>query len=270
MKKLKFLFLFSLVVLNLSCEEDKVVFNGSSSRAAFGEVGQNLKVAIEDNSFIKVRVDLTTTSKEDRVVAISVDQPNTTATSDMYTIDQTSLVVPAGAYNAEIIIKGNYDAIQDAQKYRLVLNLDSVDGAYIDAKESQHIVIISQSCPKDAGGKYDVFVSALNEEAPSHQVTFVPVSGIENTFDITTSWGPNFVGFLTGDPSYNGQFVYPGRITINCDNSILFVGTDANGAYDAGGSGFFDEDSGVLEITLNQALFQDSFTATCTFVPVIE
>ena len=268
MKNIKLFLILSLLALFTGCDEDQVIFDNQNgfAQSAFGEVGQNYGVFDDGSRVAKVRVDVTTISNVDRTIAISVNAAKTTATPAMYTIASNSLFVPAGANNGYILVTGHYDAIPAAQKFRLVLDLSDVTGTRVDPALAEHTLILQQACIKGTAGIYNVAVSVDGDAILSHQVTLVPTSA-DNTFSITSSWGPAFVATLTGNNAYLNKYLYPGTIKINCDDTIIFTGTDpAN--YDTGGAGTFDETTGKITISLSQALFNDSFTTICVFTPV--
>lgn len=112
--------------------------------------------------------------------------------------------------------------------------------------------------------KYDVEVFAFDEQAPNHKQTFKVVEDVENTFTVESTWGPNFVGFATGDPAYNGQFPYPATIILNCDNTVTVKAAAPNYL---GGSGTYDPETGVIDVVINQGVFSSAFTTQVVFYP---
>lgn len=78
----------------------------------------------------------------------------------------------------------------------------------------------------------------------------VPEGG--NLYSTTTLWG-DFVAAATGNPALEGQFPYPGEITINSDSTILVEGTSEDNADEFPGS--VDE---FLDVeTINAINFED-------------
>ena len=78
-------------------------------------------------------------------------------------------------------------------------------------------------------------------------------------------WGPNFVAWATGNASYAGQFVYPARLIINCDNTVDVITT---GTQFLGGSGTYDPVTGVIDVVIQQGLFTAPFDTNCVFYPL--
>jgi hypothetical protein len=189
----------------------------------------------------------------------------------MYTIDQSTFTIPAGAYNGNIQIQGHFNTMVECAHYKLVLNLVSVDGAYIDPDQDRHTIVFSRHYTKNAGGTYNVEVSApdVGDGAPSHVETFEPTS-VPNAYHITSSWGPNFVAWAADEPDLEGvaDYFYGGTILINCDNTVTFTADD-DPAYFPGGSGTFDPATGIIDISYGTGLFgQPGFTTESIFTPV--
>lgn len=115
---------------------------------------------------------------------------------------------------------------------------------------------ISTPCPLLYSNNYNVDVTALGGTAPSHNVELVSLGN--NQFSVSSTWGPNFVAWATGDASFEGQFPYPAIITVNSDLTVDVVG--AGNAALEGGSGTYDSCNDVFLITLTQGLFTTDFT----------
>lgn len=131
----KFLLKFSMVAVLIatlsSCEEDRVIFNasGPASLAAFA-VERGALPAVDATTTTTVVVNVANATNTDRTIVISVD-PSSTATPDLYEIVTSTLVIPAGAYNGNIIVKNNYEALEDGVVKNLVLKLESVEDAKV-------------------------------------------------------------------------------------------------------------------------------------------
>ncbi|AWG23766.1 hypothetical protein [Flavobacterium kingsejongi] len=148
MKNIKLFLILSLLALFTGCDEDQVIFDNQNgfAQSAFGAVGQNYGVFDDGSRVAEVRVDVTTVSSVDRTIAVSVNAAKSTATPAMYTIESTSLFVPAGANNGYIKVTGHYDAIPAFQIFRLVLDLTDVAGTHVDPALSEHTIILQQAC----------------------------------------------------------------------------------------------------------------------------
>jgi len=91
------------------------------------------------------------------------------------------------------------------------------------------------------GGDFDAFVPVVTK-----------TSDTEYTFN--TFWGTTFVSQATGG-NFDNQYTYPGKMTINADNTVKIVGT-ATQAYDNnGGTGVYNPCNNTIEYTLQETLF---------------
>lgn len=125
---LSILFFTTLLV---SCTDDVVSFdpNKGTSMAAFDIPGSDFRVS-STASIDTIQVNVTTVSKSDRSFTISVD-PISTAMPAMYTIEDAPMVVKAGEFYGYFRVFGNYDAFTDTKKYKLRLNLSTLEGASV-------------------------------------------------------------------------------------------------------------------------------------------
>ena len=146
----------------------------------------------------------------------------------------------------------------------VVFNLSSAEAKI--GNTNQFTLQLFKSCPFEGLNttSYDVDVFAFDDQAPSHSVTLVPVAGTDNQWTVTSSWGPDFVAWATGDPSYSGAFLYSGTIVLNDDYTVDFIGNDA---WATGGSGNYSPCTQVFDITLTQGLFTTSFTTQVVMSP---
>lgn len=267
MKKflLKFSIVAVLIVTLSSCDEDTVIFNGTDSDAlaAFSSSTGSFPV-VDETSTTTVVVNVSDLSPNDRTIVISVDSTSTILPAE-YEIVASTLVVPANSYQGEIQIKGNFEALPDGIAKKLNLKLESVGDAFVSP--SLFSLSIFKSCQIDLTGfplTYNVEVYAFGEQAPSHVQTLTVLTTGENTFRATSMWGPNFVAWATNDPSYEGQFLYPANIVINCDNTVDVITT---GTQFLGGSGTYDPSSGVIDVTITQGVFSSPFDTQVIFIP---
>ena len=93
--------------------------------------------------------------------------------------------------------------------------------------------------------------------------TFTP-TGTPNQYAVDSCWGSSFVADATGNPAYQGLFVYPGTLTINSDMTVTVVG---GAGYATGGTGTYDPCSNVITLSLTQALFSSPFTVEVILTP---
>ena len=192
---LKSAFLCLFIASLGSCEEDKVIFDSKNgeSIAGFRSATYSLPVTEEGVSSIELVVDVTTVSNVDRVIDIELS-PESTALPNEYTLDQATLVIPAGKYNGLIKITGYFDEIPPLVVQTLVFNLEDVPGARLIDGRSTATVMLSQFCPvfrNDFLGTYD----AIENPGNYAYVCEVTAGAGPNDFIISNIWDadPNSV-----------------------------------------------------------------------------
>ncbi|MFD2891665.1 hypothetical protein ACFS5J_06525 [Flavobacterium chuncheonense] len=274
MKKIIALLLFANLSLLTSCSDaDPEIYNGETLAYYTDGVSSKFPVKEDDTNGSQklIQVGVTTSSTADRSFQIEIlaDDDLTDdivyADPSQYTIDQASLVIPANSFLGEIKMIALYDDMPAEGSVFVKLKLTQIDGGSILQDDNIYTVELFRSCLiENFPNSFTGFPFAFGESAPSFQVNFIPVSGLENTFTIASAWGPNFVAWATGDSSYAGQFPYAGTLIINCDNTVEVIGADS---WATGGTGSYDAVSGQIVVELTQALFSSPFTVVTTFVP---
>lgn len=249
-----------------SCSEDDGLIYEGAPYATFALDKSRVAVNPTEASFDhEVVASILSPQGSATTLTVSVDQENSTAVEGVdFDIVNTSITVPAGSTNAAFMLKVYSEPAVTLGK-SVVLNISSpeIETASFNAS---HKVTIELACPlpDDFPLEYGIMVQALGSSFPTHLQTITPVAGEDNTFMVESLWGPNFVAEATGNSSYAGQYVYPGKFTINCDNTVDFVGTDANMT---GGTGTYDPMTGQITGTLSQSLFTNDFTVDITMIP---
>jgi hypothetical protein len=269
MKKhfLKFTALLFVVASLTSCEEDQVVYSGTSgdaSLAAFRSPSGSLAVIEGEASETTITVDVSTASDVERTIAVSID-PASTALANQYNIVASTLVIPANSYNGYIKVTGNIENLAPSEHYTLILNLDTLGDSYVEPSKNRFQLDIFQSCPydlADVGTSFTGAPYAFDEFAPEFVPTITQSATDPSLFTFSSLWGPNFVSWATGNPAYDGQYVYPGTIQINPDLSLTITG---GAGYATGGTGTYDPCTNSFSMTLNQELFSDPFTVDVVF-----
>jgi len=136
-----------------SCEEDKVVYSGSQSLAAFVGTSGSLPVFEVGVSTLKIGVEISSKSSTARTIEVSVDGTST-ALASQYVINSASLVIPADSYSGEIIVTGNFDNLNVNEVVTLILNLDKVGDATVEPSKSSFALSVYKSCPSNLAGTY--------------------------------------------------------------------------------------------------------------------
>ena len=120
----------SIIVLSLvaftSCEEDLKVYDVENGQtlAQFSQVSGVIPTPV-DGATLEVTVGVTTKSDTDRTVSVGVDA-SSTAQPDQYSLN--SLTIPAGSYDATLVITSIFEALPETGSVNLVLNLNDISG----------------------------------------------------------------------------------------------------------------------------------------------
>lgn len=199
MKKyfLKYTIFILFIGLFSNCEEDKVLYDGSKQLAAFVSTSGSLPVAPTGVSSISIPVEISTLSTMVRPISVTID-PTSTALASQYTIDSASLVIPAGSYNGNIVVTGNFANLVVGQTVKLILNLTNVDQATLQTNRKKYELSIFKSCPlanaSIFNGNYKVTVDGWQDYAVGATVPVVynSADGL-NTFRILSTTNPSII-----------------------------------------------------------------------------
>lgn len=267
MKKLKILALLALSVVFSNCSEIDGQVEYQGENLLFFDKAQTKKVILDGSTdFVIAPIEFATVQapSSSYQVKLVYDAENSTALPGVdFDIVNDVVTVEAGVLYGSFDVKF-YDAPAVALGKKAVFILESSDISSAAFKNKME-VNISLSCQlEDFPLTYDVEVLAFGEQAETHTQTFTVVTGQENTFNVDSMWGVNFVAWATGDPSYEGQFVYPATIIIGCDNSVEVTAAAPNYL---GGSGTYDPETGIIDVVITQGVFSSPFDTQCIFYP---
>ena len=144
----KYISIFALILIGFtSCEEDLVVFDNENGQtlAQFSQVSGVIPTPL-DGATLEVTVGVTTKSDSDRTVSLGVDA-SSTASPDQYSLN--SLTIPAGAFDATLVITSNFEALPEEGSVNLVLNLTDISGTSdIQFANSTLSVNLFRECPE--------------------------------------------------------------------------------------------------------------------------
>lgn len=262
-RKMKKFNLFKIAILAfslalVSCDGENENLKSYSGVAVYGYniTASNLPVSNSEPSIALIEVGASDKSSVDRAISVVVD-PSSTATPDQYTIDASSLVIPANEHIAKVRVTANYDNIADDTVETLVLNL-VVDGIILDGKDV-HTLSMFRFCPTDLEGSYSV---TTTYGAHDFLATF-PTN--TQTVDISTAAGVNmysvtdFSGGLYGpggpyDVNYGtGAVSQAGNrdlvFAVNCGVISWSNQSDPWGAIIASGTNIYNPTTGVITIS---------------------
>lgn len=263
---LKTLLVLVLVTIISSCSRDQgntdylenrdnIVYFNSSTGSLFVEQG-------ESNEY-EITISSSSIAQSDANFTIEVDESSTAILDEDFTISSNTKI-EQGNLVTSITVTGIYENSSLDGK-TAILNLVGLDGVLV-GQNNQFELDLIRSCPYTGLNttSYDVTVFAFDDEAPSFSTTLVPVTGAENTWSVTSAWGPEFVAWATGNPIYSNMFLYSATFKIEDDFSVTVVGDDA---WATGGTGVFNPCSQEMQVTLTQDLFTTGFTVDVVLTP---
>ncbi len=234
---LKSIALLFFVTFFIGCdeEENQVVFdvNNGQTIASFNVTQQTLPVADTGESVAEIIVGVNTVSSVDRTINISIDE-NSTALPGEYSIDSSTLIIPAGEFTSNIRLVGNFNEIPETGTTFVTLNLESVEGAELTATRLSHQVNLFRFCPFTDGatflGDYEL-TTVVN--SPSFGGTFA--SGTVTLTQGATVADRVFAATLF--PAFGGFGPFQFNVSLICNEVVVPVSVDTGLA--AGGQGVF-------------------------------
>ena len=282
MKKILKLIPILFLVLTFSCEQDDdnsrfyndptsgwVEFATPSSGTTVSPFAESLSLPVS----LRVPVYEGGLNVTYSLVAVEGDFTSIVGTLSTDTLSFSSDVSPGadGTPSVQNIVIAfeNLDLVTEPIVFDVVLTAVDVDGVTIGVDDDSITSYrVSTPCPVVTSATYNVDVAALGGSAPSHTVDLVPVSGVANQYTVTSTWGPTFLSWATGDDSYDDQYLYSATISINDDLTVSVVSTDStvggDGSAETDGYGTYDSCNDVFLITLTQGLFTTDFTVDLT------
>lgn len=265
MKNFKYLFAFLAIGLT-SCEPDtgdESYMVDRDTIVSFTAGSSTLFTTAEGENTFTLTVAVSQRSSSPMEIALEVDSASEAVLGTDFTMSANSITIPAGAFSGSIDIVSDFDAASFDGK-SLIVKMMPVAGAILGQTTKCSIDIV-KSCPiPDAlEASYTANPVAFDLDAPEFTATFTRVGTSGLTYAVDSGWGPNFVAWATGSSAYAGAYIYPCELTVNADGTVDVTGQ----SYYTGGSGTFDACTGVISVTLTQALFTSPFTVDVTFTP---
>jgi len=174
-------------------------------------------------------------------------------------------VVPADTRDASFM----YDLLaSETGSYTVKFTITNIDNPdVIIGLEGDNPIVLDLTVVSSFTG----VASFSGAENNTFVTTLVPTDE-PNQFTISSAWGDNFVAEATGDPSFEGLFVYPGVLTINDDNTIVITSDDPAlpGTVtqdDSTNGNEFDPETLEFVYTLDQNLFNGDFVVDVVLTP---
>jgi hypothetical protein len=256
-KNLSLVFLFAATTL-VSCGDETTTYDvdGGDTVYFFFNSTASVPVSTEGGS-AEVKVGVTTRSNAARSFAVTVNAEETTAPANSYSINTSSLVIPAGEYTNSFDIEGVFANIPDGVTYVLTLDLTPTDG-YAMAGKEKLVVNIFRSCPTSLAGLYSVTTTyAYHDFLPSfnpHTINSVQIfagTGVNNYYVNDFSGGLYSVGPYCS--AYGTCNLAQNRLnfTVNCGQVSWTNQIEPYGPLEmlSGGVNTYDPATGVITIS---------------------
>jgi hypothetical protein len=261
-----------LIILSLSfftsCEEDDSRF-GVDSQSAWVQftTGAQIDIAYGTTDKIVLPVKLYSAVNPGLDISYSI-QDVVGSSAGVLVSNPGFMTVDSGSLEGNLVLDISTVGLSSTIEFDVTLTMSSRENVQIGLSDnSKPIVRRVKICPFVFSSSYTGVPTANlasgDVEAVSFSVNFVPTMNT-NEFTLTTTWGPNYVAFLTGNPAYNGMFLYPS--TLSVDTSTGEVNVVGGAGYANGGTGTMDACSGEITIVITDGLF-GSFPTTVVFTP---
>lgn len=272
--KNKFLYVFFIGIAGFltSCDidnpnEDKFDANPSSGWVSFNTTSESVGLAPVDTMFsipviINAPVNNQATTVNYEIQTVEGADPSTFISTG------SSIVIPAGEREGEIVLTIDNEAMQSLSEYsafEVVLTSTDNSDLMVGLGDGSSITsyLVSTPCPINPSLSYTGQSEGLGADFPPHDVQLQQVG--PNQYYAESLWGPEAVAVLTGDPSYSGQFLYSAILTIDPDDySVTISAAPDSTAEVTGGTGQYDACSDTFNLTLEQGLFSNPFTINVT------
>lgn len=148
----KLSFICLLTAAFTSCEEDRIIYNGAAEdgRWLFQDNASDI-VGTDESTIVTdtIYVGVTSASDVDRIIPLNVD-PVSTADTDLYSIVESSLFVPAGEFVGEVVVSINFDNLAEGANETLVLTLDEEQVPVLDITQNFMVINIYVSCATES------------------------------------------------------------------------------------------------------------------------
>ncbi len=184
-------------------------------------------------------------TSSDRTFTVMVDEASSINSED-YSVPAT-VTVPANSNEGTLTLEITDNTIADAGE-TLVLAFEGKEGLFLGEPLTINVLKLCEFT--SLAPSYSGSPSAFGANATPFQAVLTPVG--DKVFSVASLWGPDFIAWATGDPSYAGAFVYSGTITLNDDNTLTI---DSQDSFMLGGSGTYNPCTGTFNYTLETSLF---------------
>lgn len=255
--------------LLVSCgEQDNVQLDvdNAQSLVGFNKPSDNLPAwAPEFDQFtLEVEVGATNRVNYDRDITIDINEELTTALPAAYTIDPSSLVIPAGEFVGKIRITGYFDEVPAQVKQKIVIDLLSVEGMNsIDNLKKRFVATIFQACPinrDDFVGTYDAL-----EDGTSNYIVESVAGDEPNELLLSNVWDldpASVTHVYLGDNVASPNIIWPAAYPTSTENFLVSDVFGYGPGYVNGTGGTFDSCTAGMVLKFRITVSAGSFAET--------
>ena len=255
--------------LLVSCgEQDNVQLDADSAQSlvGFNKLSDNLPAwAPEYDQFVlEIEVGATNRVNYDRDINVVINEELSTALTSAYTIDPSSLVIPAGEFVGKIKVRGYFNEIPPQTKQKIVLDLLSVEGMdRMDTQKKRFVATIFQACPinrDDFVGTYDAL-----EDGTSNYIVESVAGDEPNELLLSNVWDldpASVTHVYLGDNVASPNIIWPAAYPTSTEN---FLASDVFGygpGYVNGTGGTFDSCTAGMVLKFRITVSAGSFAET--------
>ncbi len=155
--RLIYLSIILISTILVGCEEEGVLPVDLPAAISFNLESDTVLVPPGGSTY-DLELQSTTTSDADRTYTITLnedldddDNPNTTGLPDEYSLESTSITIPAGELKGSSTITFDYDAIPLGVSRTLYYDLDEIsDDSFLNSSRDKTIITYSALCPYNA------------------------------------------------------------------------------------------------------------------------
>lgn len=212
---------FLLILISCDENDNRVVFdvnNGQPLANIVNGTTQTLPVP-DAGATALVQVGVSTVSDSDRTISVSIDTEASTADPTAYSLNQSTLVIPAGSFVGNVEIDANFSGIPEVGLVSVVVNLDNVEGQDVVFQGTQSQTInLFRFCEFTNGstflGDYE-----LNVTVPSANLGDTFVAGVVTLTEGATVADRTFSASLF--PAFGGFGPFQFSFSLICDDVVV-------------------------------------------------
>lgn len=140
--------LIAATVFFVACDYENKKFDVDGGQTAFQFTSATANFGVSPTDFtLNVGVGVTTRSSSARTYTVAVDSELTTAPAGSFSINTSSLVIPANSFNSTFEFVADFDLLPESGNVRVVLVLTPSGGASVMTGRERFTITLFRSCP---------------------------------------------------------------------------------------------------------------------------